>query len=60
MQMVTRYLGNPEMILCPCIDCRNVEHQCGNIVVEHLVIRGMDPLYQHENDWYAHGEDLIT
>lgn len=48
------------MILCPCIDCRNVDHQCGNIVVEHLVTRGMDLKYKERKDWYEHGEHIIS
>lgn len=59
MNLVTINLGNPKMILCPCLDCRNVDNQCGSIVVEHLVIKIMEPKYKHGQDWYAHGE-IIT
>lgn len=44
---------NPEMILCPCVSCRNLTHQHVDIVFEHLVIKGMDPLY---TTWVFHGE----
>ncbi|XP_040371992.1 uncharacterized protein LOC112192328 isoform X2 [Rosa chinensis] len=60
VKTVTRNLGNPEMILCPCIDCRNVDHQHGSIVVEHLVTRGMEAKYKQRKDWYEHGEQTIN
>ncbi|XP_012850059.1 PREDICTED: uncharacterized protein LOC105969828 [Erythranthe guttata] len=60
VEAVIKNLGNPEMILCPCIDCRNVDHQSGNIVVEHLVTRGMDIKYKQRNDWYEHGEQMTS
>ncbi|KAK9936381.1 hypothetical protein M0R45_013227 [Rubus argutus] len=30
VQVVTKNLGYPEKILCPCIDCRSVSHQFGS------------------------------
>ncbi|KAK9926971.1 hypothetical protein M0R45_024177 [Rubus argutus] len=57
---VIRNLGNPERILCPCIDCRNVETLSGSIVVDHLVRRGMDLKYKKRRDWYEHGEQIIS
>lgn len=49
-------LGNPEELLCPCIDCRNVCHHLLEIVLEHLVIRGMDEKYKIKACWNNHGE----
>lgn len=60
MKTVIRNLGNPERILCPCIDCRNVETLSGSIVVDHLVRRGMDLKYKKRRDWYEHGEQIIS
>ena len=47
--------GNVEKILCPCLDCRNLSHQYEKVIVEHLIIRGMDPVYKRSR-WYCHGE----
>ncbi|XP_010431509.1 PREDICTED: uncharacterized protein LOC104715835 [Camelina sativa] len=44
------------MIICPCKDCRNVVRQLNSVVVEHLVIRGMDEAYKVHSDWYHHGD----
>ena len=52
-----RNLRNAEKNLCPCSDCRNLSHQYGNIVVEHLIIRGMDPIYKSSR-WYNHCEQI--
>ena len=35
-------LGRTDMIVCPCIDCRNIDRHSGAVVVDHLVTRGMD------------------
>ncbi|CAA7049789.1 unnamed protein product [Microthlaspi erraticum] len=43
-------------MFCPCIDCRNVCHQCSETVLEHLVIRGMDHKYKRSRCWSKHGE----
>ncbi|XP_062111807.1 uncharacterized protein LOC133823196 [Humulus lupulus] len=47
--------GYPEKLLCPCKVCRNLSHQCINILYEHLVIYGIDPTYKI---WFHHGEEL--
>ncbi|KAK9943329.1 hypothetical protein M0R45_008939 [Rubus argutus] len=60
VKTVTRNLGNPERILCPCIDCRNVETLCGSTVVDHLVRRGMELKYKQRKDWYEHGEHISS
>ncbi|CAA7022587.1 unnamed protein product [Microthlaspi erraticum] len=51
-----RSLGNPSAMFCPCIDCRNVCHQCSETVLEHLVIRGMDHKYKRSRCWSKHDE----
>ncbi|XP_023636237.1 uncharacterized protein LOC111830036 isoform X1 [Capsella rubella] len=51
---VAATLGDNNMIICPCIDCRNVERQLGSDVVDHLVRRGMDESYKMRKDWYHH------
>ncbi|XP_010495471.1 PREDICTED: uncharacterized protein LOC104772569 [Camelina sativa] len=53
---VSAALGDIEMIICPCKDCRNVVRQLNSVVVEHLVIRGMDEAYKVHSDWYHHGD----
>ena len=45
VKTVEKNFGYPEKLLCPCKECRNLSHQCGNIVYEHLVINGIDPTY---------------
>ena len=45
-----------DMIVCPCIDCRNIDRHSGCVVVDHLVTRGMDEAYKRRCDWYHHGE----
>nr|AAC97237.1 putative TNP2-like transposon protein [Arabidopsis thaliana] len=49
-------LGDIDMIVCPCKDCRNVERKSGSDVVDHLVRRGMDEAYKLRADWYHHGD----
>ncbi|XP_022860332.1 uncharacterized protein LOC111380901 [Olea europaea var. sylvestris] len=49
--------SNSEMILCPCVKCRNLMHHHYDIVYEHLVIQGMDPAY---SVWIFHGEQPNT
>lgn len=56
MYASARRLGNPEDILCPCIDCRNVCHQPLGTVIDHLVIRGMDQKYKMNTCWSKHGD----
>ncbi|KAL6224997.1 hypothetical protein ACLB2K_003851 [Fragaria x ananassa] len=57
---VKRNLGNLDLILCPCIDCRNNDRFDGNTIVDHLVMRGMDAKYKQRKDWYEHGEHKIS
>ncbi|CAA7023801.1 unnamed protein product [Microthlaspi erraticum] len=49
-------LGDANMIVCPCIDCRNIDCHVCNVVVDHLVTRGMEEAYKSRSDWYHHGE----
>ncbi|XP_010495350.1 PREDICTED: uncharacterized protein LOC104772433 [Camelina sativa] len=49
-------MGDVDLIVCPCIDCRNIDRHAGSIVVDHLVTRGMDEAYKMQSDWYHHGE----
>ncbi|CAE6069698.1 unnamed protein product [Arabidopsis arenosa] len=49
-------MGDVDMIVCPCIDCRNIDRHSGSVVVAHLVTRGMDDAYKRRSDWYHHGE----
>ncbi|CAE6176640.1 unnamed protein product [Arabidopsis arenosa] len=53
---VAAALGDSDMIICPCKDCRNVERQSGSDVVVHLVTKGMDEAYKMQGDWYHHGD----
>ncbi|XP_062086479.1 uncharacterized protein LOC133792587 [Humulus lupulus] len=53
--MSEKLAGYPEKLLCPCKVCRNLSHQCINILYEHLVIYGIDPTYKI---WFHHGEEL--
>lgn len=53
-------MGNPERILCPCIDCHNVETLCGSIVVDYLVRRGMKLKYKQRKYYYEHGEQISS
>ncbi|KAG7567929.1 Transposase Tnp1/En/Spm-like [Arabidopsis thaliana x Arabidopsis arenosa] len=53
---VAAVLGDIDMIICPCKDCRNVERQSGSDVVVHLVTKGMDEAYKMQGDWYHHGD----
>ncbi|XP_024009936.1 uncharacterized protein LOC112085141 [Eutrema salsugineum] len=57
VQSVAAALGDcSDLMICPCIDCRNIVRQSGRVVVEHLVTRGMDEAYKISRDWYHHGE----
>ncbi|XP_048604933.1 uncharacterized protein LOC106422183 [Brassica napus] len=49
-------LRESELIICPCIDCRNVARHSASVIVDHLVTRGMDLSYKMREDWYHHGE----
>ena len=56
LRTVAASMGDVDMIVCPCIDCQNIDRHSGNIVVAHLVTRGMDEAYKMRSDWYHHGE----
>ncbi|CAE6074609.1 unnamed protein product [Arabidopsis arenosa] len=56
VRAVAAALGDVDMIVCPCIDCRNIDRHSGSVVVDHLVTRGMDEAYKMRCDWYHHGE----
>lgn len=56
MSAASSRLGGPAEIFCPCVDCRNVCHQSAEKVLEHLVIRGMDPKYKICRFWSKHGD----
>ncbi|XP_028110959.1 uncharacterized protein LOC114309428 [Camellia sinensis] len=53
--MAKENAGNPDMIICPCGSCRNLSQQHCDTVLEHLVMKGMDPRYK---SWVLHGEPL--
>ncbi|XP_024013159.1 uncharacterized protein LOC112087474 [Eutrema salsugineum] len=53
---VASALGDCDLVICLCIDCRNVDRHSKNDVVDHLVTRGMDETYKLRTDWYHHGE----
>ena len=56
VEAAKRNIRNVEKLLCPCLDCRNLSRQHDDIIVEHLIIRGMDPKYKSSTKWYHHGE----
>ncbi|XP_020888454.1 uncharacterized protein LOC110230294 [Arabidopsis lyrata subsp. lyrata] len=56
VRVVSAALVDGDMIVCPCIDCRNIDRHIGSVVVDHLVRRGMDEDYKRRSDWYHHGE----
>ncbi|CAA7018758.1 unnamed protein product [Microthlaspi erraticum] len=56
VEEVAAAFGDVEMIICPCIDCRNIDRHSGSVVVDHLVTRGMDEAYKMRSDSYHHGE----
>ena len=58
MDTAKRNLRNVEKLLCPCIDCRNLSRHHDDIILEHLIIKGMDTKYKSSNRWYNHGEQL--
>lgn len=45
-----------DMIVCPCIDCRNIDCHSGSVVVNNLVTSGMKEAYKMRSDWYLHGQ----
>ncbi|XP_010480840.1 PREDICTED: uncharacterized protein LOC104759628 [Camelina sativa] len=56
VRSVAAGLGDNSIIICPCIDCRNVYRHSATDVVDHLVTRGMDWSYKSRDDWFHHGE----
>jgi len=56
VRYVAAGLEENAMIICPCIDCRNVDRHSAADVGDHLVTRGMDWSYKLGEDWYHHGE----
>lgn len=46
---VAAALGGLDMIVRPCIDCRNIDRHSGDVVVDHLVTRGMDVAYKNRS-----------
>ncbi|CAA7048867.1 unnamed protein product [Microthlaspi erraticum] len=56
VQEVAAAFGDVDMIICPCIDCRNIDRHLGSVIVDHLVTRGMDEAYKMRSNWYLHGE----
>ncbi|XP_010513121.1 PREDICTED: uncharacterized protein LOC104789069 [Camelina sativa] len=56
VRSVAAGLGDNSIIICPCIDCRNVYRHSAADVVDHLVTRGMDWSYKSRDDWFHHGE----
>lgn len=46
--------GNPEKIICPCLECRNLNRESPRNVVSHLICYGFDPTY---DVWIFHGEE---
>ncbi|XP_024015958.1 uncharacterized protein LOC112089209 [Eutrema salsugineum] len=53
---VASALGDCDLVIWTCIDCRNVDHHSKNDVMDNLVTRGMDETYKLRADWYHHGE----
>lgn len=43
------------MIVCPCINCRNIDCHSGSVVVNNLVTSRMKEAYKMQSDWYLHG-----
>ena len=53
---VASAMGGIDMIVCPCIDCRNIDRHSGSVVLDHLVTRAMEEGYKMWSDWYLHGD----
>ncbi|XP_022549155.2 uncharacterized protein LOC111201453 [Brassica napus] len=53
---VASAMGGVDVIVCPCIDCRNIVRHSASVVLDHLVTRGMEEGYKMRADWYVHGE----
>lgn len=49
------HLLGSNVIRCPCRKCQNMARHTGELVVEHLVINGMDMTY---TTWILHGEPI--
>lgn len=39
-------VGDVDMNICPCIDCRCLDCHSASVFVDHLVTRGMDWSYK--------------
>ena len=57
VHVAKRNVRSVEKNLCPCKDCRNLSRHDDQIIVEHLVIKGMDPKYI-DGVWFNHGEEI--
>ena len=44
------------LIICPCVDCGLTRHKSCEMVKEHLIFRGLEPIYKRNEDWEVHGE----
>ena len=53
---VASAMGGVDVIVCPCINCRNIVRHSASVVLDHLVTRGMEEGYKMRADWYLHGE----
>ena len=53
---VASAMGGVDVIVCPCIDCRNIVRHSASVVLDHLVTRGMEEGYKMRADWYLHGD----
>ncbi|XP_020242972.1 uncharacterized protein LOC109821193 [Asparagus officinalis] len=56
VKTVEKNLGFPTRMFCPCTKCRNMSHQDGSTIFEHLVTKGMDLSYRMKSHWNKHGE----
>ncbi|CAA7037510.1 unnamed protein product [Microthlaspi erraticum] len=56
VRAVAANTGQIDVIVCPCVDCLNVDRHSSSDVVAHLVTRVMDEAYKHCREWYHHGE----
>lgn len=54
VRVVSAALGDTNLIICPCVDCRNLARHLGSTIVDHLVMKGMDEAYKIRTDWFYH------
>ncbi|CAA7014560.1 unnamed protein product [Microthlaspi erraticum] len=57
---VAAALGDVDMIVCPCIDCRNIDLHGRSVVVDHLVTRGMDESYKSRSDCHSKLSAIVS